>query len=174
MKMEPIEVVIETVAGSAAKYKFDNASNSFRLKKFLPLGMAFPYHFGFLPGTRGEDGDPLDAMVISEYTFFTGARLQCRLIGAIQAYQLENGNKVRNDRYFFVPEGSMVFKHISALNDFGTKHNNQLKDFFKNYNRAENKQFIAGKTVSAISALLQIKAAQKGSVNQDTHQNPTR
>lgn len=136
------------------------------------MGMVFPYHFGFLPGTSGEDGDPLDAMVISEHDSFTGARLKCRLIGAILAYQLEKRKKVRNDRYFFVPVDSVVFNHIKALVDFGRNHNDQLKDFFENYNKAENKKFVAGKIVSARDAYIHINAAQKEPFSQDTHLTP--
>jgi inorganic pyrophosphatase len=44
------------------------------LKKILPLGMVFPYDFGMIKGTRGEDGDPIDAMVITETNTYPGAR----------------------------------------------------------------------------------------------------
>ncbi len=146
--MKPIEVVIETVAGSATKYKYDPVSNSFKVKKVLPLGMVFPYHFGFLPGTAGEDGDPLDGMVISGNRSFTGARVVCRLIGAILATQSENGKSKRNDRYLFVPVDDVRFEHISTLHQFGTKHNQQLKAFFVNYNKAEDKKFTPVKIIS--------------------------
>ncbi len=151
--MKPIEIIIETVAGSGAKYKFETGSNSFKLKKFLPLGMVFPYHFGFLPGSRGQDGDPLDGMVISEYKSFTGAHTACRLIGAILATQSERGKTMRNDRFIFIPVDSVVFEHIKTLRQFGKKHNEQLKEFFINYNKAENKRFNPVKIISPTQAL---------------------
>lgn len=112
------------------------------------MGMVFPYHFGFIPGTKGEDGDPLDGMVVSEFSSFTGAHVECRLIGALLASQSAKGKTMRNDRYIFVPVDSVVFRHIKTLNDFDPRHNSQLKEFFINYNRAENKKFTPIKIIS--------------------------
>jgi inorganic pyrophosphatase len=157
--MESIDIVIETIKHSSVKYKYDAPLSCFKVKKILPMGMVFPYHFGFIPGTRGEDGDPLDAMVISESSSFTGAHLACRLIGALLASQSERGRTTRNDRYFFIPIDSIVFAHIKTLNDFGSKHNNQLKDFFTNYNLAENKKFTPIKIIAPAQAQALIKKA---------------
>jgi inorganic pyrophosphatase len=55
-----INVVIETPKGSRNKFAFDEKQKIFRLKKVLPVGMAFPYDFGFVPSTRADDGDPVD------------------------------------------------------------------------------------------------------------------
>ena len=127
--MTNIEIIIETIKGSNVKYRYDEGASCFKVKKILPLGMVFPYHFGFIPGTKGEDGDPLDGMVISEFSSFTGAHLLCRLIGALIASQSDKGKTIRNDRYFFVPVDSLVFRHIHTLDDFGKEHNGQLKIF---------------------------------------------
>ena len=150
--MKSIEIIIETIKGSNVKYKYDEGSSCFRVKKILPMGMVFPYHFGFIPGTKGEDGDPLDGMVISEFSSFTGAHVDCRLIGALLASQSAKGKMMRNDRYFFIPVHSVVYEHIKTLNDFGPKHNSQLKEFFINYNRAENKTFTPIKIISPTQA----------------------
>ena len=57
-----INVVVETPKGCRNKFKFDESLQCFRLGKILPLGASFPYDFGFVPGTRAEDGDPLDVL----------------------------------------------------------------------------------------------------------------
>ena len=62
----------------------------FELKKVLPAGMAFPYDFGFLPSTKGGDGDLLDVLVLMDEPAFPGCVLRCRVIGAIEG---EQGNK---------------------------------------------------------------------------------
>src|SRR5882724_761988 len=85
--MFSIDVVIETPKGSAQKYDYDPSTHFFKLKKILPSGMMFPYDFGFIPGTRGEDGDPLDIIVISEFQSFPGCKMKCRVIGGIKAEQ---------------------------------------------------------------------------------------
>ncbi len=52
--------------------------------------MAFPYNFGFLPSTKGGDGDPLDVLVQMDEPAFPGCVLKCRVIGVIEG---EQGNK---------------------------------------------------------------------------------
>ncbi|MEJ7588557.1 MAG: inorganic diphosphatase, partial [Ferruginibacter sp.] len=83
--------MIETPKGSAQKYTYDSTTKFFRLTKILPAGMVFPYDFGFIPETMGEDGDPLDSMIISEFPSFTGCMISCRVIGGIKATQSEKG-----------------------------------------------------------------------------------
>ena len=102
--MDPIDIVIETPRGSSQKYDYDPESKFFRLKKILPGGMVFPYDFGFIPDTKGEDGDPLDILIISEFNSFPGCIITCRIIGGIKATQLERDKKepVRNDRFMAV------------------------------------------------------------------------
>jgi inorganic pyrophosphatase len=64
----------------------------FVLKSVLPSGMAFPFDFGFIPGTRGEDGDPLDVLVLLDEPAIQGVLEPTRLIAVIEAEQTE-GNK---------------------------------------------------------------------------------
>ncbi len=114
--------------------------------------MYFPYDFGMIPNTQAPDGDPIDAMVITEFASYPGIRMECRLIGALEAEQKEDGSTIRNDRYFFIPEDSVVFKHIDEIGDFSKEHNQQLEDFFINYNKVENKKFTAIKFIDAKKA----------------------
>ena len=163
--MDPVMVVIETPRHSIGKYVYDENRKSFRLKKILPLGMTFPYHFGMILNTNAEDGDPIDAMVITECDAYPGVVLKCRLIGALLATQKEGGKeRIRNDRYFFVSEDSIVFEHIEDIKDFSKKHNEQLESFFINYNKVENKKFDAIKFVNASHAkkLLEKNLRQNG------------
>ncbi|MEO7983395.1 MAG: inorganic diphosphatase [Bacteroidota bacterium] len=62
------------------------------LKKVLPAGQIFPIDFGFIPGTIGEDGDPLDALVMSEFKTLPGCLMECRLFSAVLAKQKEREN----------------------------------------------------------------------------------
>jgi inorganic pyrophosphatase len=54
-----IRVVVETPKGSTEKYAYDKKTGFFELKKILPSGMIFPFDFGFIPDTKGDDGDHL-------------------------------------------------------------------------------------------------------------------
>jgi inorganic pyrophosphatase len=61
-----IEVIIETPAGSRTKYAWKPELHRFEARKVLPLGLAFPFDFGFVPGTEASDGDPLDVCVLAD------------------------------------------------------------------------------------------------------------
>src|ERR1700744_2611763 len=105
--MPSLEIVIETPKGSAQKYDYDPKTHFFKMKKILPSGMVFPYDFGFVPGTKGEDGDPLDMIVISEFNSFPGVVIKCRVIGGIRAEQSAGSGShkmIRNDRFLAVPK----------------------------------------------------------------------
>ncbi|MGZ4099932.1 MAG: inorganic diphosphatase, partial [Bacteroidia bacterium] len=68
-KNKDINVIIETPFKSRNKFTFDKTSGLFKLKKAIPDGLAFPCDFGFIPRTLGEDGDPLDVvLLIDDYT----------------------------------------------------------------------------------------------------------
>lgn len=138
--MKPVTVVIETPRHSTGKYVYDEHDKCFRLKKILPLRMVFPYDFGMVKNSKGEDGDPVDAMVITECDTYPGVEINCRVIGALLASQRSPRKKaIRNDRFFFIPEDTLVYEHIKDIKEFSKSHTRQLQDFFINYNKAENK-----------------------------------
>lgn len=141
-KNKLVNVIIETPAGSRNKYDYDERHGLFRLKKVLPSGMEFPCEMGFIPGTRGEDGDPLDMLVfMSEYTY-PGCWVVCRLIGVLIAEQTRiTGTKVRNDRFLGVPKAMKEYEHIHTIEDLGTERIDSIAAFFRNYNEKEHKKF---------------------------------
>jgi len=160
--MQTVEVVVESPRATQAKYKYDPRNKIFALKRLLPLGMVFPYDFGFIAGTIGEDGDPLDALVLSEFASFTGAHLTCRIIGALKAAQKEKDKKaVRNDRYFCVPVDSITYALIESIEQLGKEHNIQIEDFFINYNKVSGRKFIPLGIVEPAKAFRSIKKTRE-------------
>src|SRR5690242_6384571 len=142
--MDTINVIVETPKGSAFKYTYEPEKHLFKLSKVLPAGMVFPFDFGLIPDTKGEDGDPLDIIVISEFQTFTGCSMDCRIIGGIKAEQKErDGKTLRNDRFIGVPVVSQLFADVNSTEDFPKKIMDQLEQFFKNYNEQSGKQFNA-------------------------------
>jgi len=142
--MSTIDAVIETPKGSAQKYDFDPVSRFFKLKKILPSGMVFPYDFGFIPGTKGDDGDPLDVIAISEFSSLPGIVMECRLLGcilAVQSVHKGSDKMVHNDRFLAVPEYSTIFSNFRSIGDIPDKIFQEIEAFFKNYNKLEGKQF---------------------------------
>lgn len=139
--MKTFTVVIETPKGSTQKYDYEEKLHGYCLAKIMPTGMIFPYDFGFVPDTKGGDGDPLDVIVISEFYSFPGCIIQCRIIGSILAEQQSKKGMERNDRFIAVPELSLVYSEVQNVSDLPKKLVDELCEFFVNYNRAEQKEF---------------------------------
>jgi inorganic pyrophosphatase len=155
--MYAITAVVETPKGSAQKYDYDPKYKWFKLKKMLPSGMIFPFDFGFIPKTKGQDGDPLDIIIISELKSFPGCVMDCRVIGGITAEQTEKGKTVRNDRFLAVPEASQMFAEVKSVEDLPVDIIEQLENFFINYNKEEGKTFKPLQRINAKKAYRLIK-----------------
>lgn len=155
--MKTYTVVVETPKGSTQKYDYEEKFHGYCLAKIMPTGMIFPYDFGFIPDTKGSDGDPLDVIVISEFHSFPGCIVKCRVIGGIIAEQESKKGMVRNDRFIAVPELSLVYSEINDIADLPVKLVTELQDFFVNYNRAEAKEFKPLGTINAKEAKRLIK-----------------
>src|SRR5579864_2694432 len=84
-----LKIVIETPKGSRNKYKYEPENDCLELTTALPDGMNFPFDFGFIPSTLGEDGDPLDVLVLMDAPVVPGCVIRGRLIGVMKARQRE-------------------------------------------------------------------------------------
>lgn len=136
-----VNVVVDTPKGSRNKYKYDEVQGLWRLSKILPLGSSFPFDFGFIPSTRGEDGDPLDALVLVDEPTFPGCILPTRLIGVIEAEQTEKGKTVRNDRLIAVVETPYNPPPFQALDELSGQWLTEVEHFFVAYNHMEGREF---------------------------------
>src|ERR1700704_2778840 len=115
-KQKMVTALIECPKGFNQKFDYEPEEKRFKLSKILPAGLVFPFDFGMIPGTKGEDGEPLDVIVISELSIFPGCGMDCRIIGALQAEQTErDGKTVRNDRFLAVPLVSQLFPEVNEL-----------------------------------------------------------
>ena len=149
-----VTAMVESPKGFNQKFEYEPQERRFRLSKILPAGLVFPFDFGMIPGTKGEDGDPLDVIVISEAATFPGCMIDCRIIGAFQAEQTErDGKKMRNDRFLGIPVVSQLFPGISELAQLPESILNQLEHFFKNYNEQAGKEFHVITRLCAAEAL---------------------
>jgi inorganic pyrophosphatase len=152
-KANIVTVIIESPKGFSQKFDYEPESKRFKLNKILPAGLVFPFDFGMIPGTKGQDGDPLDIIVIAESATFPGCLVDCRIIGALQAEQTErDGKKVRNDRFLGVPVVSQLFPDVNELDQLPESILNQLEHFFINYNEQAGKQFKVTARLNAAKA----------------------
>lgn len=137
-----INVIIETPKGSGNKYTFDPETELFKLSKILPEGLNFPLHFGFIPYTEGEDGDPLDVLVLMDEPSYPGNHIECKMLGVIKAEQTEkNGYTMRNDRLISAAIESHRYKEYTSLKDLDKYMLKEIINFFVTYNKMSNKKF---------------------------------
>jgi inorganic pyrophosphatase len=136
-----LNVIVETPQGSRNKYAYDPKQRVFKVKGLLPKGMAFPYDFGFIPSTLGEDGDPLDVLLLMEVPAPEGFLVPARLIGVIEAEQSEDGKKERNDRLLAVSVESHCHAKHHSIDDLSEEFLSEIEHFFISYNELHGKKF---------------------------------
>lgn len=137
-----IHAVIESPQGSRHKYVYNPESDFFELKKILPSGTSFPLDYGFIPHTLGEDGDPIDVMVISDAPLFPGCIVESRVVGVFMLKQKENGSKaVRNDVHLAVATASDNHSDIKDIDDINGSLLDEVAHFFKYFHEMEGKTF---------------------------------
>jgi inorganic pyrophosphatase len=136
-----LNVIIETPQGSRNKYDYNDEYRLFLLHHVLPRGATFPFDFGFVPSTRGDDGDPLDILVLMDQPAFTGCLVHARLIGVIEAEQTEEGKTFRNDRLLAVAAASQAHSHIDSVEQLPGELLDEIEHFFVSYNAMRDRRF---------------------------------
>jgi inorganic pyrophosphatase len=133
------QAIIETPKRGRNKFNYDPKSGLFRLAALLPEGMLFPFDFGFIPSTLGEDGDPTDIMVLMDEPAHVGCLVEVRILGVIEAEQTENGETMRNDRLLAAAIHSYSYEEISSIGQLNKSLVSQIEQFFINYTRQSGK-----------------------------------
>jgi inorganic pyrophosphatase len=136
-----LRAVIETPKGSRNKFDFDPKLQLFKLSTVLPVGESFPFDFGFIPGTKGADGDPLDVMLLMDEPAFPGCVIEVRLIGVIEATQTDRGKKLRNDRLIAVSKESHLHRPVKTIKDIDSRLLAEIEEFFIAYNTMKGEKF---------------------------------
>ncbi|HEX4426581.1 MAG TPA: inorganic diphosphatase [Terriglobales bacterium] len=157
-----LRVVIETPKGSRNKYAFNAKDHVYELKTVLPAGMAFPYDFGFVPSTQGDDGDPIDVLVLMDEPAFPGCVLLCRIIGVIEGEQTEKGKKaLRNDRIIAIQQDAHSWNDVKTAKDLEDHFCKELEQFFTDYHKLSKTDYKVLALKGPGRALRLIKAAKR-------------
>src|ERR1700712_1051772 len=139
-KKGEVNAIVETPQGSRNKFDFDPATKMFELGAAMPTGVTFPFEFGFIPSTLGDDGDPLDVLILMDAPTFVGCLVKVRLIGVIEAKQTnKKGRYVRNDRIIGVAVESRRHDGIKTLQDLPAALVAEVEHFFAAYNQIKGK-----------------------------------
>jgi inorganic pyrophosphatase len=152
-----VYVVIETPAGSRTKYKWEPKRKAYVASKVLPLGMAFPFDFGFIPDTKADDGDPLDALVIADAPLVVGCHVKCRVLGAVKI----KTDGEENDRLICVPTYSLRGADWKTLDDIGSELAGEITAFFESYVAREGRDVEVRGQVGADAAKKLLKKAAR-------------
>ncbi len=136
-----VHVIIDTPKGNRNKFSWSEKWQLFEMSGVLPAGAVFPYDFGFIPQTRGGDGDPLDVLVLMDEPGTVGCLVHTRLLGVIEAEQTEEGKTTRNDRLIGVAVKSRIDGDYKTLKDLSEALLDEIEHFFISYNSAKGKKF---------------------------------
>jgi inorganic pyrophosphatase len=125
-------VVVESPRGSSVKLKYEARWETMSISRPLPLGLTYPCDWGFVPSTKGPDGDPVDALVYWDTTTFPAVVLPCRAIGVLQIEQNHAGDatrRIRNDRLLAVPVAARRGGSVESVDDLPRRIRDELAHF---------------------------------------------
>ena len=140
---EPIEfdVLVEIPRGSRNKYEVDHASGRIRLDRTLFTATQYPGDYGFIEDTLGEDGDPLDAMLITVgEPLFPGILVLCRTIGMFRMRDEAGGD----DKLLCVPAHDPRLENLRDIHHLPVFHRLEIQHFFEIYKELEPGKSVEG------------------------------
>src|SRR4051794_3087048 len=128
-----IEVVVEIPKGSRNKYEMDHDSGVIRLDRMLFTATQYPADYGFVDQTLGEDGDPLDAMILLEEPTFPGCHIRARPVGVFWMSD-EAGDDAK---LLCVPATDPRWNSVATLDDLPEHLLHEIGHFFRVYKELE-------------------------------------
>jgi inorganic pyrophosphatase len=140
-KSRECKAIIETPKGCRNKFDYDPEYRLFSLGGLLAKGLAFPFDFGFIPSTLGQDGDPLDVMILMDEPAHVGCLVDVRIIGVIEAEQTEGKKTTENNRLVAGAVHSYAHENISSISEVPKSVIGQVQEFFITYNKSRGKKF---------------------------------
>lgn len=130
-----ILVFVEIPKGSCQKYEFDEELKGIKLDRTLYSPMYLPCEYGFIKGTKGKDGDPLDCLLLASFPSFPGCLIKARPIGLLE---MEDEEGI-DTKILAVPVEKIDprFKEIQDIDDLPEHLKKEIKEFFENYKKLE-------------------------------------
>jgi inorganic pyrophosphatase len=135
-KLEPfdadghVRMVVETPRNSTVKLEYDSKNGYFCISHGLALGISYPFDWGFIPGTLGEDGDPIDALALHDSTTYPGVLLVCEPLGVVDVEQKSKKGRIANPRLILRPLWHQRMDAIESAPELPKQLREQLEQFF--------------------------------------------
>ena len=156
MPGDPLICFVEIPKGSRNKYEWDEDLGGIKLDRLLFSSVVYPTDYGFIPGTRGKDGDALDAMVCVTEPTFPGCVIEVR---AIAMFRMEDEDGV-DEKVLCVPVEDPGWASVQSLEDLGEPFKNEITHFFSVYKDLEQKTVSVDGWYSREEAEQEIAAAR--------------
>ena len=128
-----VTAIIEIPANERNKYELDKKLGIFRLDRVLHSAVHYPGDYGFIPRTLGDDGDPLDVLVLMTLPVFTGCLVDVRPIGLF--HLIDHG--VADEKVLAVPVADPYADGIHKLADIPAHALKEIEHFFRVYKDLE-------------------------------------
>ena len=157
MPDEPLICLVEIPKGSRNKYEYDHDMDVIKLDRFLFSSMVYPTDYGFIPDTLGQDGDPLDAMVLVSEATFPGCVIDVK---AIALFRMEDDKGI-DDKVLCVPLTDPAWNTLETLEDVTDQLRDEIAHFFSVYKDLEQKKVRVDGWYSREDALEEIEEARK-------------
>lgn len=132
---EIVTAIIEIPQNTRAKYELDKATGMLKLDRVLYSSMYYPANYGFIPQTYCDDNDPLDIVVLSQITVVPMCLIAAKVIGVMR--MLDGGEL--DDKIIAVAANDMSVNHIDDIGELPQHFFNELRNFFEDYKKLENK-----------------------------------
>jgi inorganic pyrophosphatase len=149
--------LVEIPKGSRNKYEYDHDMDVIKLDRFLFSSMVYPTDYGFIPDTLGQDGDPLDAMVLVSEATFPGCVIEVK---AIALFRMADDKGI-DDKVLCVPLSDPAWNTLETLDDVTDQLRDEIAHFFSVYKDLEQKKVRVDGWYSREDALEEIEEARK-------------
>ena len=135
-----IDMIVEIPLNSNVKYEFDKKLGKMRCDRIISTSMLYPGNYGYIPNTLSGDGDPLDILLICDYSIYPGIIINVKILGVL----LTKDEKGYDEKLIAVPseDVDISFKNINNYTDLGEMIINKIYHFFKHYKDNENKKWV--------------------------------
>jgi len=138
--LEQFDVLVEIPKGERNKYEVDHRSGRLRLDRTLFTSTQYPADYGYIEHTLGQDGDPLDALVLLQAPTFPGCLIECRAIGMFRMTDEAGGD----DKVLCVPANDPRQAHMRDISDVSDFDRLEIQHFFEVYKDLEPGKSVEG------------------------------
>ena len=134
------DVTIEIPKGERNKYEVDHKTGRIKLDRTLFTATQYPADYGFIDDTLGQDGDPLDVLVLVQEPTFPGCLIRCRAIGMFRMTDEAGGD----DKVLCVPSHDPRLEHLRDINHVSKFDRLEIQHFFETYKDLEPGKSVEG------------------------------